>query len=194
MNEQAIISRDELNYLNMSEIKSLARQFNLPIYIHYENKRHEILKTSEIERKAYLLDKIYAYIKGKRSFKPLVYPKHIVKMGEFKKRYKPEDLVLYGEFKSTNKVLIECLKKMTNNKFRFGAIAFIEVHKMWRKGETITIKQYASIWLREMEKHKMPLKEWAYLTDIKNGFDQRSWKDYRKQKAEHIISTLSVLI
>ena len=59
------ITREDFNYLNMSEIKGLAKEFKIPIYIHYENEKGLARKTSELESKVYLLDRLYLYFTEK---------------------------------------------------------------------------------------------------------------------------------
>ena len=187
------ITRKELNYLNIIEIKNITKKLVIPIHIHYKKNDGIVKKTSEIESKKYLLNKIYSYINGKREFKPLVYSNKIICINNFKKNYKESDLVLYGDFKSTNINLKNYLKKITNNKFYFGAIAFIIAHKLWRHQKTITLKEYSKIWINENNKHDCPLDEWAYMVYINNGFDKNKWKEYRKKKANKIIKLINKL-
>ena len=185
-----LIIRDDLNYLNMEEIKSLCKTFNLPFQIHYEDENGKIKRTSEVERKPYLLDRIYNFIQGKKSQKPIIYSKKIVKMGPFKTKYLPTDFILYGDFKSTNKLLINLLKFLSDQKFKFGAIAFIVAHELWRKNKRVTLEDFAKKWVKADKNHTAPLKEWAYLTDLQNGFTQSEWKKFRKNKAEKMMKDL----
>jgi len=185
-----MIFRDDLNYLNMQEIRSLASHFSIPVYVHYENKVGKVVKTSEIERKSRLLDKIFAYIQGERNFKPVVYSSKIVSFHDFKSSYSEQDPVLYRDFKSTNKALIACLKNLTGGQFRFGALAFIEAHRLWRSGKTASLKQFAVIWLQAVKDHTKPLDEWAFIREMQNGMSRDEWKIYRQNKADKILSIL----
>jgi hypothetical protein len=181
------VTRKDLNYLNMQEIRSLAFHFKLPINIHYQNQQNKILKKSDIESKRYLLDKIFAYIQGEREFEPMVYSQQVVSFQPFKNIYHEDDLVLYQDFKSTNKVLKSFLKKITDNKFYFGAQAFIEAHKLWRKNKKVTLKEFANLWIAAFEGYERPFEEWAYICEIQKGMSKDEWKIYRKDKSNKIL-------
>lgn len=185
-----VITRQDLNYLNMQEIRSLAVHCKLPIHIHYQNQKNKIVKNSDIESKRYLLDKIFDYINGKRNFKPIIYSRQVVSFEPFKEIYFKTDLVLYRDFKSTNKSLAQFLKKITDNKFYFGAIAFIEAHKLWRRGKIVTLQEYVKIWNKALDAHENPLAEWAFMCEMQKGMSKEEWKIYRQNKANTIIAAL----
>ena len=173
------ITREDFNYLNMSEIKDLAKEFKIPVYIHYEDDKGSTRKTAEIESKIYLLNRLYLYFREKKIAPKLIYKKRVTQMNSKKKNFFPEDFVLYGEFKSTNAPLKKELERLTGDKFRFGALAFIEAHKLWRKGVLCTLKDFAEIWLIAREKQAgRPRDEWAYMKDVSEGFKRSEWKEY----------------
>lgn len=174
----------------MQEIRSLASRFNIPVHVHYQNRSNKVIKTSEIERKPHLLNKIFAYIQGERNFQPIVYSSSVVSFDDFKSSYTEDDLVLYRDFKSTNKQLIACLQKITSGQFRFGALAFIEAHKLWRVGKTVSLKQFGGIWLQAVKDHTKPLDEWAFIREMQNGMTRDEWKIYRQNKVDKILSIL----
>ena len=108
-------------------------------------------------------------------------------MNSKKKNFFSEDFVLYGEFKSTNVPLKKELERLTGDKFRFGAIAFIEAHKLWRKGVLCSLKDFAEIWLTAKETQAgRPRDEWAYMKDVSKGFKRSEWKEYRITKVEEL--------
>ena len=174
----------------MQEIRSLAYHFKLPINIHYQNQQNKILKKSDIESKRYLLDKMFAYIQGERKFDPMVYYQQVVSFQPFKNIYHENDLVLYQDFKSTNKILKSFLKKITSEKFYFGAVAFIEAHKIWRKNKKVTLKEYAELWMAALRGGDGSFEEWAYICEIQKGMSKDEWKNFRQDKASSILSVL----
>lgn len=186
----ANFTRDDLNYLNMEEIGIITDRFNLPVAISYQNRENEVVTTSQLESKCYLLDKIYAYMNGERSFQPVVYPQEVVSFSSFKKSYSPDDFLLYNEFKSINKALIVTLKNLTEDAFYFGAIAFLEAHKLWRNHKKVTLKEYAAIWKTAINDHVKPLNEWAYIREMQNGMSKSQWKVHREKKSDEILTYL----
>ncbi len=184
------ISRDEMNYLNMTEIKMICRSLKIPFQIHIEKLNGELSKTSDIESKSYLLDKIYLFLTTKRKPLPIIYRSKIISFEPFKEKYSEDDLLLFNDFKSTNKELIQKLQDLTHHRFKFGAIAFLEAHKLWRAGKTVSLKKFAKIWETAMTEHTKPLEEWAYLTDLQNGFDKDSWKKHRVDVADKLMKNI----
>ena len=174
----------------MQEIRSLASHFSIPVHVHYCNEQNRVIKSSEIERKSYLLDKIYRYIQGERTFEPIVYSNKIVSFAPFKDEYAGDDLILYRDFKSTNKALITALKKETDGAFYFGALAFIEAHKIWRQERLVTLAQFGVIWLQALQDHVKPLDEWTFIRSMQAGMTRDEWKVYRSDKAQKILAQL----
>ena len=186
-----MISRKDLNYLNMSEVKMLAKKFQIPVYIHYVGAQGEIKKTNAIESKRYLLDKLYSYLALDAKQKPVIYSSEVVGLESTKSSFFPDDPILFGEFKSTNKAILKILKQLTNNEFHYGAIAFIEAHKLWRKGKVCSVRDFAELWksARQQQEGK-PLEEWAYMTDVSQGFNRSEWKEFRAKKAKELIKVI----
>lgn len=174
----------------MEEIGIITDRFKLPVCISYQNQKNETVKSSQVESKCYLLDKIYAYMNGERTFEPVVYSQAVVSFSEFKESYSQADFLLYNDFKSTNKALIAVLKEMTGDAFYFGAIAFLEAHKLWRENKKITLKEYSELWADALNNHVKPLNEWAYIREMQNGMSKREWKIHRQQKSDMVIAQL----
>lgn len=184
------ITRDALNYLNMEEIGIISDRFDLPIHVSYQNQQGKVVESSQVESKCYILDKIYAYMNGQRTFEPVVYSQDVVSFFDFKESYSQSDFVLYNDFKSTNKVLLSALKEMTGDLFYFGAIAFLEAHKLWRANKKVTLKEYSEIWTFALNNHVKPLNEWAYIREMQNGMSKSQWKIHREQKSDEILSQI----
>ena len=117
-----------------------------------------------------------------------MYDKKVVSFWPFKQLYSSKDPLLYKDFKSTNKSLIACLKKITNNQFFFGALAFIEAHKVWRVGKIISLGEYAQLFLDAVQNHTKPLDERAFIRSMQDGMSRKEWKQYRQKKVDQVIA------
>jgi hypothetical protein len=99
--------------------------------------------------------------------------------------------VFYGQFNSINKDISKLLKRLTDDKFKFGAIAVQLAWDLWGNGKLVTYEQFAKLWLNKLERHKKPLKEWAYLTDIGVGVARDIWKIMRIKKANKVLKIIN---
>ena len=179
----------------MNEIKTLAKKFSIPIYIYYENSNGKILKTSQLEWKSKILDKIYNLFINKVPPTRIIYPKEIVRINQFKNHYKKDDFLYFGDFKFTNQTLKTYLNKCTNGKFFWGVLGCFIVHKYWRNKTAITCDQFSLEWLDNHSKEIPPLflhnlDSNAYIFDIKKGENKKNWKAHRQKKANLIIESL----
>ena len=196
-----MISKNDLYYLNLKEIKYIfnlikkTKNINIPINIFYINNQNKIIKSNDFEAKRYLINKLDNFFNNNiRNFEKTIYNNNIVKIKDFKNNYTKNDKLLYGDFKSTNKNLLKFLKSITNNEFKFGAIAFLEAHKIWRKNKVVSLNSFSKIWLKAMKKYDGKFPEWAYISDLKKGFDKSKWKKYRQNKADKIINKINIYL
>ncbi len=96
---------------------------------------------------------------------------------------KSNQKIFYGQYKNKNESILLLLKKLTEDKFEFGAIAQEVIRACWVKGHAPTYKKFANMWLEAKKEHDKPNPEWAYLTDRKNGVASSDWKKIRLVKA-----------
>jgi hypothetical protein len=57
------------------------------------------------------------------------------------------------------------LKKLTDGRFKNGAIARILARDFWSKGIAPTYEEFASAWVAASDDHTQPNPEWAFLSD-----------------------------
>lgn len=180
--------KDDIYYLNMKELTSYFKKYNLP-YTIYEATTDKPKRTSIIERKGKLISKLKRFLKGGK-VKPTIIPLNVINhdklVGLTKNSY-----VFYGQFNSINKDISKLLKRLTDDKFKFGAIAVQLAWDLWISGKLVTYEEYAKLWLAKLERHKKPLKEWAYLTDIGVGVARDIWKIMRIKKANKVLKIIN---
>lgn len=180
---------DDLNYLNLSEIKTFCRRCSIPYTIVIETTNGRI-RTHDEDRKGVILDRIRSFLQtgvvpeetcfrsGVICFDPLPEP-----LGE-------NDRLFYGQYDKNSPSMDSLLKRLTGGKFRNGAIASILAREFWARGEAPTFKAYADAWLKALEGHTAPNPEWAFLSDRARRTPLRDWKTGRARKAARVIARL----
>lgn len=158
-----------IHILDMESLKIICQNLNLEYNIFLKNKR-----TSEILHKQFIIEIILHKL---RTGKVIVisYPNKIQNYDNTK-NVDEDDFVYYGQYKTTNKNIYRLLRKLTNNKFHFGAISQKIVKTHWKNSNLITYKQLAKQWLEEYEKGDVDYKELAYNQFKKNGGTLDEWK------------------
>lgn len=123
---------EDIYYLNMSELKSVVKKYNIPINIMYRDKNKNLLNTGYVDRKIIIINKILEFYNNNKVVEQTVYKNSIVNF-DVKTEYKKSDKVYYGQFNSTNKGIIKLMKSLTNNKYKNGSIAFTIIKDMGSK-------------------------------------------------------------
>ena len=72
------------------------------------------------------------------------------------------------------------MKKLTNNKFSFGAISQKIIRLTWRKNKLITYKNFAEKWMKENEKG-INYEELAYNQFMKANGNIKEWHENKKK-------------
>ena len=55
------------------------------------------------------------------------------------------NIVYYGQYKTTNKLILNLMKFLTNKLFKFGAISQKIIRLIWKKNKLITYKEFANL-------------------------------------------------
>jgi|SRR6185312_3774236 len=181
---------DDLNYLNTAEIKTFCKRHSLPYTIAIETKDGRRKKTHEDDRKGVMLERARIFLKTGKVVEETCFPASVVRLEAVKARPTPDHRLLYGQYDKTNHSMFALLRKLTNGKFRDGAIARILLREFWSKGQAPTFKDYAAAWTQAVQVHTQPNAEWAFLADRARGTAGENWKKLRAQKAARVIKTL----
>jgi len=181
---------DDLNYLNMGEIKAFCKQHAIPFTIWIET-RDGRRTSSEGDRKGIVLDRIRHYLKTGNVPGPTCFPANVVCFEALSLRPKDTDRVFYGQYERKNSAIGDLLKKLTNGEFRDGAIARILLNEFWRKGVAPTYREFANAWQRAKENHTRPNPEWAFLSDRSDHKNTKDWKQLRTKKAKEVLHVIT---
>jgi hypothetical protein len=179
---------DDLNYLNMGEIKSFCRAHSIPFAIRVEGAQGK--KRTEMDRKGVILNRIRHFLKTGDVLPPTCFAATVVCFDRFAKQLGPDDRLFYGQYDRQNRAAFGLLKRLTEGKFRDGAVARIVAREFWSRGEAPTFRRYAAAWLEAFGKDREVHPEWAFLTDRARGTAGADWKELRAKKAAGVMKRL----
>ena len=137
---------NDLNYLNLAEIKSFCKRHSIPFAIRVETADRK--KTNEIDRKGVILNRIRHFLSAGEILPQTCFTAKVVCFEPSLKKPRPEDRLFYGQYDKNNNAMIGLLQRLTKGKFRDGAIARIVAREFWSKGNAPTFREYADAWLR----------------------------------------------
>lgn len=180
---------DDLNYLNMGEIKFICKKWNIPFSISIETP-HGVRKSGENDRKGIILQRIRHYLKTGMVLPATCFPARVVSFEPLPKECKPGDRLFYGQWEKRNAPQERLLKDLTQGEFRTGAIARILARDFWSRGVAPTYREFASAWLQAKRDHNKPNPEWAFLSDLHEGKNTADWKRLRNEKARKVLKAL----
>ena len=182
---------DELNYLNMAEIKSFCKAHVIPFTIRVESTHGK--KRNEIDRKGVILSRIRHFLNTGEVLPPTCFAAKVVCFDRLAKQPRPDDRLYYGQYDKNNRAVFSLLKRLTEGQFRDGAIARIVAREFWSKGEAPTFRKYAAAWLSAAGEHTEAHPEWAFLADRARGIAGSNWKRLRAKKAAKVMKLLNAI-
>jgi hypothetical protein len=181
---------DDLNYLNMAEIKSFCKQHSIPYTIAIETNDGRRRRTKDDDRKGLILNRMRHFLKTGVVLEETLFPTTVVCFDALPEKVKVNDRLFYGQYDKTNRTMVALLKDLTNGKFEDGAIARMLARDFWTRGKAPTFEEYASAWLRALKEHTGPNAEWAFLSDRARKTAGSDWKKLRANKASKVMKTL----
>jgi hypothetical protein len=181
---------EDLNYLNMSEIRFFCARHSIPFTIWIATENGDRRKTRDCDRKGVILDRIRHYLKTGKVPAATCFPANVVCFDELPNKLKPTDRLYYGQYDKASDTMLGLLQKLTGGQFKNGAIARILAREYWSKGIAPEFREFARAWLEARANHKRPNAEWAFLSDRTQGKDTSNWKRLRASKAREVLRVL----
>ena len=188
---------EDLNYLNLSEMRGFCRAHGIPTAIFVESADGQRTRTRDSDRKSVVLERVRSYLRTGKVPPPTCFPARVVSPDPPPQRMTARTRLYYGWYDKSHAPLIDRLRKLTDGAFRSGAIARILCREFWSKGEAPTLSEFANAWLEEnarglgVAQGRHP--EAAWLTDRAKGTAGRDWKQVRARKAEGALKLLSTI-
>ncbi len=182
---------NDLNYLNMSEIRSFCDKHSIPHSIWIQTNDGQRRKTRDSDRKGVVLNRIRHFLKIGKILPATCFPAKVVCFDPLPKTIKPSDRLFYGQCDKQSRAMVGLLEKLTGGQFKNGAIARILAREFWSRGVAPTYREFAAEWLKARENHKRPNPEWAFLSDRADRKDTSNWKRLRNEKAKRVLEVLN---
>jgi hypothetical protein len=190
-NEQARLL-EELNYMNLEEIRGFCSKRGIPFRIVAEYPSGKLKTTKDTDRKPIVLARIRRYLATGRIGRATRIVAKIVREGNPPARLGPRSRVFYRWYAKEHHGVLRVLRDLTAGRFRDGAVARVLAMEFWTHGEAPTLEEFARSWTKaKAVQHQLLTPEYAYLTDLKHQRADADWKRLRKSKARSALKTLA---
>jgi hypothetical protein len=183
---------EELNYMNLAEIRGFCSVRGIPYRIVAEVASGKLMATPDTDRKPIVLARVRRYLTTGQVGRPSRIPAQIVRQENPPERLGPRDRLYYRWYAKGFDGVMRLLRELTGGRFQDGAVARVLAMEFWTRGEAPTFEEFAQSWTKAKgEQHLLLTPEYAYLTDLKHDRADGEWKAVRKAKAKSALHTLA---
>jgi hypothetical protein len=183
---------EELNYMNLEEIRGFCSERGIPYRIVVEYPNGKVKATKDTDRKPIVLARVRRYLATGQTGQPTRIPATIVREDNPPARPDPRDRLYYRWYAKQFDGVMRLLRDQTAGRFRDGAVARVVAMDFWTRGKAPTFEEFARSWTNaKAEQHQLLTPEYAYLTDLRHQRANGDWKALRKAKARSALATLA---
>jgi hypothetical protein len=183
---------EELNYMNLEEIRGFCSERGIPHRILAESSNGKVKATKDTDRKPIVLARVRRYLRTGQVGRPTCIPARIVREENPPARLGPRDRLYYRWYAKEFEGVMRLLRDLTEGRFRDGSVARMLAMEYWTRGEAPTFDEFARSWTKvKAEQHRLLTPEYAYLTDLRHQRADGDWKALRKAKAKSALETLA---
>jgi hypothetical protein len=183
---------EELNYMNLDEIRGFCAPRGIPYKIVAEHPNGATSVTKDTDRKPIVLARVRRYLATGEVGQASCIPADIVRREKPPARLGPRDRLYYRWYAKEHEGVIRLLRDLTAGRFKDGAVARVVAMKFWTRGQAPTLEEFARSWMTaKTEEHRLLTPEYAYLTDLKHRRADENWKALRTAKANSALKTLA---
>jgi hypothetical protein len=183
---------EELNYMNLEEIRGFCSPRGIPYRIVAEYSKGRIRATKDTDRKPIVLARVRRYLTTGEVGQASCIPIEIVREEKPPARLGPRDRLYYRWYAKEHEGVMRLLRDLTAGRFRDGAVARVVAMAFWTLGQAPTFDEFAKAWAKaKAEEHRLLTPEYAYLTDVKQGRADDNWRALRTAKAKSALKTLA---
>jgi hypothetical protein len=183
---------EELNYMNLEEIRGFCSARGIPYKIMAEYPNGKVKVTKDTDRKPIVLARVHRYLTTGEVGQPTLIPAEIVRAENPPARLGPRDRLYYRWYSRKHEGVMRLLHNLTAGRFQNGAIARVLAMEFWTRGEAPPFEEFARSWTKaKTEEHRLLTPEYAYLTDRKHQRAEDNWKALRTAKAKSALKTLA---
>jgi len=182
----------ELNYMNLEEIRGFCGERGIPYKIVAEYPNGKVKATKDTDRKPIVLARVRRYLRTGQVGRPTRISARIVREENPPVRPGPRDRLYYRWYAKEFEGVMRLLRDLTAGRFRDGAVARVVAMDFWTRGEAPTFAEFARSWTKaKAEEHRLLTPEYAYLTDLRDQRADGDWKALRKARAKSAMETLA---
>jgi hypothetical protein len=183
---------EDLNYMNMEEIRGFCSARGIPYKILAEYPNGKVKATKDTDRKPIILARVRHYLKTGNAGSPTLISATIVRDDNPPARPGHRERLYYRWYAKEHTGIIRTLRELTEGQFRDGAVARVIVMEFWTRGEAPTLEEFARAWTKaNADRDWMLTAEYAYLTDLQRDQAGSDWKSVRKAKAASALRMLA---
>jgi len=183
---------EELNYMNLEEIRGFCSERGIPYRIVAEYPNGTVKATKDTDRKPIVLARVRRYLTTGQVGQPTRISARIVREENPPVRPGPRDRLYYRWYAKEFEGVTRLLRALTAGRFRDGAVARVLAMEFWTRAEAPTFEEFARSWTKaKAEEHQLLTPEYAYLTDLRFQRAGGNWKALRKAKAKSALETLA---
>ena len=183
---------EELNYMNLDEIRGFCVPRGIPYRIVAEDSSGKIKATKDTDRKPIVLARVRRYLTTGEVGQASCIPVEIVREEKPPARLGSRDRLYYRWYAKEHEGVMRLLRDLTAGRFRDGAVARVVAMAFWTRGEAPTFDEFARSWMKaKTEEHRLLTPEYAYLTDVKHRRVDDNWKTLRTAKAKSALKKLA---
>jgi hypothetical protein len=183
---------EELNYMNLEEIRGFCSERAIPYRIVAEYSNGKVKATKDTDRKPIALARVRRYLRTGKVGQPTRISAQIVREENPPARLGPHDRLYYRWYAKEYEGVMRLLRDLTAGRFRDGAVARVLAMGFWTRGEAPTFEEFARSWTKaKTAQLRLLTPEYAYLTDLRHQRADGDWKALRKVKAKSALETLA---
>ena len=181
---------EELNYMNLAEIRGVCQSRGIPYRIVAGHSTSTPRATVDTDRKPIVLARLRRYLRTGNAGQPTCIAAKIVRTENPPARLGPRDRIYYRWYAKEHKGVIRLLRRLTNGRFKDGAVARVVAMEFWTRGTAPTFVEFARAWTKALER-MVVTPDYAYLTDLQRHQADGDWKALRRKKAASALKTLA---
>jgi hypothetical protein len=182
---------EDLNYLNLQEIRSFCTPRGIPYRIVAEQQDGKLTATKDIDRKPVVLERVRHFLTTGDTGEATRISASIIRKDAPPSAPNAGDRLYYRWYAREHREVLSKLRELTNGVFSDGAVARVLAMEFWTRGEAPTLGQFADAWVKaKAEEHKLLTPEYAYLTDLQQNRAGSDWKQVRNARAQSALQTL----
>ena len=141
---------EELNYMNLEEIRAFCSARAIPYRIVAESSRGTVKATKDTDRKPIVLARLRRYLRTGQVGQPTRIPVQIIREENPPARLGPRDRLYYRWYAKEFEGVMRLLRDLTAGRFRDGAVARVLAMEFWTCGQAPTFKEFARSWTKSL--------------------------------------------